>query len=108
MSWLDTGMRWLIFTGLVFLAACDSPSPKFMGGGAQVVTVDDSRFRVFTRSGSRSVEAHRISFEPLPSLVATLEKAYRAIELATGCKVKPGSLHGDRAIILADVDCVLP
>ena len=89
-------------------AACDGPSPGFVGLPAREVTIDDSRFRVFKQSGSGRVEAHRISLEPLPSLVLTLEKAYRAIEFATGCIVVSGSLRGDQAIILADVDCALP
>ncbi len=90
---------------LCFLSGCDSPAPAFLGGVVNEVTVDESRFRVFMQPGSRHVEAHRISFEPLPSLVLTLEKAYRAIEMATGCPVADGSLRGDQAIILAEVDC---
>ncbi|NKW71846.1 hypothetical protein HGD85_02505 [Rhodobacteraceae bacterium R_SAG10] len=69
------------------------------------VTIDGSRFRVFMPIGSGPIEAHRISAEMLPSLVLTLAKAYRAIETATGCTVVAGSLQGDQAIILADVDC---
>lgn len=90
-----------------FLGGCDSPAPAFLGGNATEVEIDSSRFRVFTQHGSSRIEAHRISFEPLPSMVFTLEKAYRAIELATGCHVVPGSLAGDQAIILAKVDCLV-
>ncbi|MGR3344928.1 MAG: hypothetical protein ACU0DI_17215 [Paracoccaceae bacterium] len=101
-------MRMLVFLLCPLLAAaCDGPSPAFIGQPVREVTVDDSRFRVFMQSGSRRAEAHRISMEPLPSLVLTLEKGYRAIETATGCAVVPGSLRGDQAIILAEVDCSL-
>ncbi len=101
-------MRMLLFLLCPLLAAaCDGPSPAFVGQPVREVTVDDSRFRVFMKIGSGQVEAHRISPEPLPSLVLTLEKAYRAIEVATGCVVVAGSLRGDQAIVLARVDCSL-
>jgi len=82
-------------------------SPKFFGMPAVEVSVDESRFRVFTQPSGHSVEVHRISIEPLPSLVGVLERAYRAIEMVTGCPVVAGSLRGDQAIILAEVDCGL-
>ena len=101
-------MRMFVFLlSTLIVAACDSPSPQFIGQPVREVTVDGSRFRVFMQIGSGQVEAHRISVEPLPSLVLTLEKAYRAIEIASGCSVVAGSLRGDQAIILAQVDCAL-
>jgi hypothetical protein len=98
----------VLITVLLGLAGCDSPGPGFSGGMAREVVVDGSRFRVFVPPGGSVVQAHRVSFEMLPSLSATFEKAYRAIEQATGCKVLDGSLRGDQAIILAEVDCVVP
>ncbi|PHQ94431.1 MAG: hypothetical protein COB40_12210 [Marinosulfonomonas sp.] len=98
----------IIVTTLLAVSGCDSASPKFIGGSVKEVTVEQSRFRVFSQYGGNAIEAHRVSIEPLPSLVLTLDKAYRAIELATGCRVVEGSLRGDRAIILAEVDCLLP
>ena len=76
-----------------------------LGASASEVTIDGSRFRVFRQPGGGAAEAHRVSFEVLPSLVVTLERGYRAIELATGCRVAAGSLRGDQAIVLAEVDC---
>ena len=90
---------------LLIVSACDGPSLGFIGQPVRKISIDDSRFRVFMPVGSGRVEAHRISPELLPSLVLTLEKAYRAIEAATGCVVVPGSLRGDQAIVLARVDC---
>ncbi|MFV2002995.1 MAG: hypothetical protein ACC619_08440 [Paracoccaceae bacterium] len=90
---------------LIVLAGC--ASPQFFGARVREVSVDQSRFRVFMLPGGSSVEVHRVSVEVLPSLVLTLERAYRAIEIATGCGVVDGSLRGDQAIILADVDCML-
>ncbi len=95
----------VIVVTLLALSGCDTPSPKFMGGTVHLVEVDGSRFRVFRENGGTAVEVHRISVEYLPSLVETLEKAYRAIEQTTGCRVVPGSLSGDQAIILAQADC---
>ncbi len=93
---------------LLVLAGCDSPSPEMMGGAMREATVDGSRFRVFMKPGGYKVEAHRVSVEMLPSKVETFARAYRAIEIATGCKVVAGSLGGDRAIVTARVNCRLP
>ena len=93
---------------LLVLAGCDSPSPEMMGGAMREATVDGSRFRVFMKPGGYKVEAHRVSVEMLPSKVETFARAYRAIEIATGCKVVAGSLGGDRAIVAARVNCRLP
>ena len=72
------------------------------------VTVDGSRFRVFMKSGGYRVEVHRVSPEMLPRKVETFARAYRAIEMATGCAVMAGSLGGDRAIVTARMTCRLP
>jgi hypothetical protein len=96
-----------LFFVVLVMGGCDSPSVSMMGGRVQEVSVDASRFRVFMQPGGNAVEAHRVSFEALPSLVVTLERGYRAIEMATGCRVVAGSLGGDRAIVLAQVDCAL-
>ncbi len=93
---------------LLTLSGCSSPSFSMRGAQAHEISVDNSRFRVFWHPGGGAVEAHRISIEPLPSLVLTLEKGYRAIKKATGCRVVPGSLRGDQAIVLADVSCRVP
>lgn len=104
----DTGMTAPIkFTALgLILAGCASAS--MLGQPMQVVRVADSTFQVYMASGSSRVEAHRVSFEPLPGKRLTFAKAMRAIEIATGCKVTNGSLEGDQAIIKARVGCVLP
>lgn len=90
---------------LFVLAGCASPA--FLNQPTREVTVDDSVFRVYMRSGTSEVEAHRISFEMLPSRVLTYARAHQAITQATGCNVIEGSLAGDQAIIRASVDCVL-
>lgn len=79
-----------------------------LGQPVQEVTVSGSKFRIYMRSGTSRVEAHRVSFEPLPSKVLILTKAVRAIEIATGCNVEKNGFSGDQAIIKARVDCRLP
>lgn len=91
---------------LSILSACASPG--FLGQPSEVVTEAGSSFRVYMRSGTGMVEAHRISPELLPSRSLVLAKAERAIADATGCLVIPGSLKGDQAILSAEVDCILP
>jgi hypothetical protein len=88
------------------LAGCASPA--FLGERSQVVTEAGSTFRVYMRSGSGEVEAHRVSPELLPSRSLVLAKAEQAIAIATGCDIIPGTMEGDQAIIKAEVDCVLP
>ncbi len=92
----------------LMLVACDSPRPELFRGSVTVVQIAAIQFRVYMQNGGNSVEAHRISFETLPSLVLTLDRGVKAIEIATGCNVVPGSLRGDQAIVLAEVDCILP
>ena len=88
---------------LGLLAGCDSPSPRFSGAAQQSVTVGDSTFSVH-RLGDE-VEVYRTSVEWMPSLSATLTKAEQAIVQATGCKVRPGTLVGDPALMTAELDC---
>ena len=88
---------------LVFLAACDSPSPAFMKGEKIVVEVEGSRFSVHRRDDL--VEVYRISPEWLPRLSEVLARARKAIEQATGCPVAEGSLSGDHALIRAELNC---
>ena len=92
---------WVLF----MFAGCASPA--FLNQPTRNVTIADSTFVVYMRSGTSDVEAHRISFEMLPSRVLTYARAQRAITQATGCHVVDGSLEGDQAIIRASVDCVL-
>lgn len=95
-----------IFALFAFLAGCASPA--YLGERSQLVTEAGSSFRVYMRSGSGDVEAHRVSPELLPSRALVLVKAEEAIAFATGCRVIPGTMEGDQAIVRAEVDCILP
>ena len=96
-------MRLPVLLLAVAVAACTSPSPRFMGAERLDVTVDGSAFAVFRRADE--VEVHRTSREFLPKESVVLTRAIRAIEMATGCPVRPRSMKGDQAIITAEVDC---
>lgn len=87
----------------VFLTACDSPSVAFIGSEKTIVVIEDSTFSVHRREDQ--VEVYRTSFEMLPPREQVLARAELAIEQATGCAVKTGSLHGDQALIKASLAC---
>jgi hypothetical protein len=94
------------FVSAAILAGCASPA--YLGAPSQVITKSGSTFRVYMRSGTDTVEAHRINPELLPSRSLILAKAEEAISYATGCRVVPGTMEGDPAIVSARVDCILP
>lgn len=85
------------------LTACDSPSIAFMGSAKTIVQIENSTFSVHRREDM--VEVYRTSFEMLPPLQQVLHRASLAIEQATGCDVKTGSLNGDQALIRASLAC---
>lgn len=85
------------------LAACDSPSPRFQGVAARQVTVDGSRFSV--RATRSEAEAIRVNGEWRARRGAVVAKAAVAIEQASGCAVRKGSLHGDTNIVKARLNC---
>lgn len=89
---------------LVFgLAACASPSPRFIGAASKEIEVAGSRFTVFRRGDE--VEAFRTSREWLPRQSEVFMRAEAAIRAATGCDVRPNSMTGDQAIVRAELDC---
>ena len=95
----------ILFLGFfTCLGACASPSPRFLGADRHDVVVEGSRFAVFHRADE--VEVYRLSKEFLPRESAILLRAVQAIEMSTGCSVRPRSMSGDQALITAEVDCV--
>ena len=91
------------FFSMTFLAGCDSPGVAFMGSESVRVEVEGSVFNVHRRENR--VEVYRTSREMLPRLSEVLGKSQIAIEQATGCKVKDGTLTGDHAIQRATLNC---
>jgi len=88
---------------VLVLAGCNSPSPSMLGAPMAEVEIAGSRFAV-RRSGDR-IEAMRLSPELSPNKRATALKAAVAIEQLTGCRIRPGSVSGDQAMVRAELDC---
>ena len=95
-------IRTLCILPLLLGAACSTPSPRFIGTEAREVTVEGMRFRVYRRADQ--VEVHRTG-GGLPKKSRVLLGAAETIERATGCPVRPRSMAGDQAIIVAEIDC---
>lgn len=88
---------------LVFLTACSSSHPAFMGVEAQVIEVQGSTFQVRIRD--QAAEAIRTNFEYVPKIGDTFPKAKIAMEIASGCSVVPDSMKGDPALMVAKLKC---
>lgn len=94
-------MKRLIFIAvLAGLAACDAPGPDFAGHQAARVTVEGSTFSV--RRAGDEAQAIRLNMERRRGVMA---RAVRAIEIGTGCEIRPGSVTGDPAVIYARLTC---
>lgn len=83
------------------LAACDAPSPHFMGIEPTRVEVDGSVFAV--RVKGRLAEAVRVNPQYAPRMGPIGERAARAMEQVSGCRV--AEIRGDQALILGILDC---
>lgn len=95
-------MKWFWTLSFIpLLAACDTASPAFKDAPAQRITIGKSTFDV--RVKDRRAEALRVNAEWAPRLEAVAERATMAIETVSGCKVE--RLHGDQAMIKADLKC---
>ncbi|MGC9419584.1 MAG: hypothetical protein ACP5EN_11510 [Rhodovulum sp.] len=82
------------------LTACDSPGPGFGALPGTRVTVDGSTFAV--RRNGNTAQAIRLNMERRAGVMA---RGFVAIEQATGCQVRPGTLSGDPAVIYAKLTC---
>lgn len=91
--------------GLIFLtfltSSCNAPCIAFRGSDVKRITIAQSTFDV--RVKDRRAEAIRTNMEWAPRLEAVLPRAVTAIEQASGCKV--ARVHGDAALIKADLAC---
>lgn len=85
---------------VLLLAACDSPGPDFGALPGTRVTVDGSTFSV--RRRGNTAQAIRLNIERRAGIMA---RGFIAIEQATGCEVRPGTLTGDPAVIYARLSC---
>ncbi|MFU8862732.1 MAG: hypothetical protein ACNA7O_02375 [Rhodobacterales bacterium] len=96
-----TGRRTLFLAIILALAACDAPSPHFMGIAPTRVEVDGSLFAV--RVKGRLAEAVRVNPQYAPRMGPIGERAARAMEQVSGCSVR--EIRGDQALILGILDC---
>ena len=96
-------LRMILLACAMALAGCDSPSMAFQGMPSRTVIIGPSTFTVRMR-GNR-VETLRTSREWRPRAVDVLARAALAMEQATGCPLRKGSLTGDQAIQRAKLAC---
>lgn len=92
--------RIIFFVLLPLLAACASPGLDFVGRAPVKVVVDGSDFsvwhdRVHAQAIRTNVERRR----------GVMKRGHRAIELATGCAIRPGTFQGDGALFEAGLTC---
>ncbi|GAA0299730.1 hypothetical protein [Rhodovulum strictum] len=85
------------------LAGCDSPGPEFGALPGTRVVVEGSHFAVRRKDGT--AQAIRLNAGHRPG---TMARGARAIELGTGCRIRPGTLSGDPAVIYARLSCAAP
>jgi hypothetical protein len=92
---------------LLPLAACDSPDPRsdFAGLPPTRIALDGATFSV--RVAGTQAQAVRTNFDLRAGIRGReiLPRAGLAMERASGCRVRPGSLKGDAAVAEARLDC---
>lgn len=94
----------MAMTLIALACGCCAPHslPLYSGESADI-TVDGTRFLV--RYTNSRAEATRVSPELSPNRMVILSRALRAIESASGCSVRPGTLYGDWNLIEAYLSC---
>jgi len=95
--------RGLALTFVVFLSACSSPSPYFIGAEPVAQEVSGVRFDVYRRENL--VQAIRLSGRLPGGVPAIKAAAIIAINAATGCKVNLAGIKADMEVISASLNC---
>lgn len=75
---------------ILFLSACASPAPGFIGATRHDVTLDGIRFAVFTKG--TEAEVIRLGYLTRKQRAAVPKLMVRAAEQASGCRVVKNSL----------------
>ncbi|QIE41195.1 hypothetical protein G5B39_04040 [Rhodobacteraceae bacterium SC52] len=88
---------------VLFAASCDSPSPPMFGAQSTRLTVGGHSFTV--HHTSQRAESVRTSVMAEPGLRQMLLLSRTAIETASGCVVRPGTMYGDRVMAEAFLNC---
>ena len=95
----------VVFAGCALALVAGCASPDLSGEVTRRVEVEQSTFRVqFNRN---SAEATRMNPEFGPGAQGIMWRGYRAIMLATGCEIIPGTFDGDPALMRAELFCPL-
>lgn len=89
--------------GLLLFAGCSAATWEFRGIAAHRIVVDGSEFAVRVK-GDRA-EAVRVTAELKPYTQVIFARAAVAMEMASGCIVRAGSLSGDPAVVTARLIC---
>lgn len=93
----------LVIGATAALAGCDTPSPPMFGADRTRVSVSGQDFTV--RHDRMRAESVRTSPMADPGLRDMLLMSRAAIEAASGCPVRSGTLYGDRVMAEAFLDC---
>jgi len=96
-------MRALFLMSLFVFAACSGPSPAMRGAVTREVTVENSTFSV--HHDWAEVEVVRANVELGRAAAGIMRRGYRAIQVATGCEIIPGTFGGDPALMRARIFC---
>lgn len=91
----------LLLLTLFLLAACNTAGPHYRGLPATTVTVDGSTFDV--RVNDKLAEAIRTNVQYAPRFGPIRDRAGKAMEMVSGCKVK--EVRGDAAVATGILDC---
>ncbi|EBA17234.1 lipoprotein, putative [Roseobacter sp. SK209-2-6] len=94
-------MRFLTYLPLSVLIACSTPDPHFKGQVATRVTIEGSTFDVRLRGNL--AEALRINPEYAPRLGPLRQRAAKAMESVSGCRVS--GVLGDQALMTGILNC---
>ncbi|MCX7890069.1 MAG: hypothetical protein N2422_10170 [Rhodobacteraceae bacterium] len=98
---------WRPLSAFVLLAACASPAPEFFGAARRDVRLSGIDFAVW-HDGSRA-EVVRLTPLARARRLAVPPLMIQAVEAATGCRVRPGSVRtgmpGDTGEARMALDC---
>ena len=88
---------------LVFLAACASPAPEFMGATRTDITLNGRDYTVFQK-GER-VEVIRLGYARRGEHQEIRATMIELIPRVTGCKLRESTLTGDSGEMRGSLDC---
>jgi hypothetical protein len=91
----------------LLLPGCDSPSPLSSFAGVPPTRVEVAGATFSVRVAGREAQAVRTNFDMRAGIRGReiIPRAGIAMERASGCRVVPGSLQGDSALVEARLDC---